>query len=406
MFVYQLIKNSDSIVDEHRVLIHRPDTISEYLFENIRVHILPTPHTQNYRKSYFSRRFDDLPGFMDLLNSFKPEVVHFHDQSEGASLNHLECCQQMGIKTVLTYHSPGQSCLQRALIQDGQRPCDGWIDIHRCTACRYKVKGFSLLISNALAGISIPLDPTGKFLMSRSTGLFQQSWKEFYKQIDVVQVHAQWVKELLLRNGVTEKKIRFIELGGFNSLSESERTREKVNKLFKIVFVGRCTDIKGVHLLIEAVQLLGPEKNLEVHFFGPDWSDQYGSQLLEQVGPDSRFQKPRLIPGDRMIEELKAMDICVIPSLWPETGPFVLFDAFAAGLPVIATDLAGLQERIRDGVDGLLFKWNDVDDLRGKLEQLLNDQELFMGLRRKIKTNRTFLQMSEDFKSLYRSLTG
>lgn len=100
---------------------------------------------------------------------------------------------------------------------------------------------------------------------------------------------------------------------------------------------------------------------------------EYGQQLLTQMEGDKRFNSPRLIPNHQVPEIIAQHDVCVVPSLWPETGPFSVLDAWAAGVPVLGANLAGIAERVQEGVNGWLFKWGNSNDLAKKIEWLATD---------------------------------
>jgi glycosyltransferase involved in cell wall biosynthesis len=100
------------------------------------------------------------------------------------------------------------------------------------------------------------------------------------------------------------------------------------------------------------------------------------------------------------------MDVCVIPSLWPETGPLTVFDAFAAGLPIIGTNHAGIAERVRDKVDGLLFNWGDANDLADKIQMLVINKNLLSKLKANIDKKPDFKSMSNELLKLYNSLNA
>ena len=67
---------------------------------------------------------------------------------------------------------------------------------------------------------------------------------------------------------------------------------------------------------------------------------------------------------------LHDVDVLVVPSMWIENAPFIIREAFAAGVPVIASDLGGMAEMVRDGVDGLLFPPGDARSLAACLRRL------------------------------------
>ncbi|HZY81115.1 MAG TPA: glycosyltransferase [Cyclobacteriaceae bacterium] len=399
VFVYYLVKAQPN--DDHRVLIHRDGPPSEYDYDGIHTYVLPNAITSDARRSYFSHVYDDLPGFDKLLDEFQPDLIHFHDFSGGASLSHLRVCKTKNIRTVLTYHSPGQSCLQRALIQDGKRPCSGKIDLTICTRCRYIIRGVQPGMASLMARIPSPSMSLNKIFLRGDTQLFSDSWHEFHNNFDAIQVHARWVIDLLGINNVPKSKIRFVQMGGHPSLPAMSKNQSGA---LRFVFIGRCTDIKGVHLFIDAIKKLPPDPAVEVHFFGPYWEDDYGHQMQAKIGDDRRFMKPRLIPHNDVLKELQHMDVCVIPSLWPETGPYTVFDAFASHAVVLGTNYAGIAEKVRDGVDGLLFEWGNVDDLYIKLKRLYDDRQYLAALRSNIIPNKTFSEFGVDMRSLYQEI--
>ena len=59
----------------------------------------------------------------------------------------------------------------------------------------------------------------------------------------------------------------------------------------------------------------------------------------------------------------------VVPSIWWETGPLVVMEAFQYGRPVICSDIGGMSERVTDGVNGLHFRRRDPDDLARKMQR-------------------------------------
>lgn len=292
--------------------------------------------------------------------------------------------------------------MQKGLIRANKTPCDGEIIDHRCTRCRYQIKGIPAPVASALAAIKLPIDSSGKVLLRNSTAAFHRSFREFFRTIDAVQVHAQWVRDLLMLNKVAPDKIYLVQLGGHPSIDVSEPIQREPNLPLKIAFIGRCVNIKGAHILIEAVRRLPPDANIQVHFLGPYWDKSaYGSRLKKMTEADKRFLPPRLVPPESVIEELRGMDVCVIPSLWPETGPLSLLDAFAARVPVIGTDFAGIRERVVHGQDGLLFKWGDSEELARQIQYVLDNRHILHRFSQAIQPNYTFAQMAAEIGNLY-----
>jgi glycosyltransferase involved in cell wall biosynthesis len=258
------------------------------------------------------------------------------------------------------------------------------------------------VLARVVGRIRTGFDKTGRVIVRNSTELFHGSFNEFHATIDAIQVHANWVKEVFLRNGIPEEKIHLIPMGGHASLQRSKWRQPDPEQPLKAVFVGRCVNIKGVHLLVDAVKSLPPGKRIEVHFLGPYWDDTpYGRRLQSLTQGDERFKPPRMVPPETIVEELSKMDVCIIPSLWPETGPLSLFDAYAAGVPVIGTNHAGIAERVRHDVNGLLFEWGNSAELAAQLNRVLDDRKVLTRFKSAIAPNRTFPEMASGIRELY-----
>src|SRR4029077_20120414 len=87
------------------------------------------------------------------------------------------------------------------------------------------------------------------------------------------------------------------------------------------------------------------------------------------------------VPHDRMPEHLNRLDVLVLPSVWLENSPLVIKEAFAAGLPVVTSDLGGMREKVRGEVDGLLFEPGNAPALAAQLRRLQSEPGLFERLR-------------------------
>jgi glycosyltransferase involved in cell wall biosynthesis len=81
------------------------------------------------------------------------------------------------------------------------------------------------------------------------------------------------------------------------------------------------------------------------------------------------------IAQDRLPQCYAGADICVVPSLVQEGWPIVAVEAMAAGRPVVASRIGGLQFLVRDRATGLLSEPGDAADLCARLEDLLSDEK-------------------------------
>ena len=87
-----------------------------------------------------------------------------------------------------------------------------------------------------------------------------------------------------------------------------------------------------------------------------------------------------------------------------ENAPGVVFEAFAAKVPVVATDLGGMSEFVRHEENGLLFGLEDAEDLARQLRRLAEEPGLLEKLRGRIGHVKTVEQYAEELEELYDTL--
>jgi len=101
---------------------------------------------------------------------------------------------------------------------------------------------------------------------------------------------------------------------------------------------------------------------------------------------------------------LSAYDFVAVPSRWLETGPLVVLEAFAAGVPIIGSRLGGIAELVRDGMDGILIEADSVGAWSATLQRLCDDRALVERLRWNIRYPRTMDDVADDMIALYHRL--
>lgn len=154
--------------------------------------------------------------------------------------------------------------------------------------------------------------------------------------------------------------------------SVRRRLRADVNDIV-IGSVGRLAPVKNYPLLLRAVQGLTATAGVIVVLVG-DGPERTALMVMAQelgLGERVRFLGHR----DDVFELLAAMDIFVLPSI-SEGMSNTLLEAMVAGVPVVASDIGGNPEIVRDGVDGLLFPTADETALRERLQRLCVDSHL------------------------------
>ncbi len=183
---------------------------------------------------------------------------------------------------------------------------------------------------------------------------------------------SQFVADWYAAHGLPANRLQTIPHG--LPLPTFEPRREKPSgRPFRFGYIGGLTRQKGVHVLIDAFNGLEPGGELWVA--GDETAEpDYVAQLRASASPAVRFLGK--LSRAAVWETLAQVDVLVAPSLWYETFAFVVSEAFTAGVPVIASRLGPLAERVRHEVDGLLAPPGDVLALRQALRRFLQEPGL------------------------------
>lgn len=145
------------------------------------------------------------------------------------------------------------------------------------------------------------------------------------------------------------------------------------SKDLRILFVGRPEERKGLPILLTAFGGLVEHVPCRLTVIGAERED-----VLRYVAdPDLlRWMDIRgRVSGDDLWAELHRADVLCAPSLSGESFGMVLTEAFAAGTPVIASAIAGYNDVVSDGVDGLLVPPGDPQRLAEELQRIHHEPE-------------------------------
>ncbi len=302
--------------------------------------------------------------FQEVLHREQPDLVHVQHLM-GLPFSLADQIRQCSIPMIITLHDYWYVCANAQLLTNyDETVCAGpkwWLNCARCALAR------------SGRPRAYPLIPAVAPVFAVRHGRLQS----ILKQAAVLIAPTHFTASIYRQMGISAEKIQVIPHG--IELPEQLPPRPRQKGLL-IGYVGGIAPQKGVHILIEAVnQLTDQEVQLTVYGDLTAFPD-YAAQLQTQAAhPGISFAGQ--LPPDQLWRALAVFDVLVVPTLWYETASLIVQEAFAAQVPVVASNIGVLPERIRDGVDGRLFPPGDVSGLAAILQQMAANPELLAGLR-------------------------
>lgn len=356
--------------------------------------------------------------FEEYLRHSEPDLVHIHS-GYLLSSSVIPAAKRAGVPVVVSLHDYWFICPQIKLLRPEGSRCDGPRLPSECAWCllterrRYRLPD---RLSWGLIGLA------GRRLLSwqglanhLSEGQLLKDMKERQQLVqerlvmaDLVLTQSSFLREKFIACGLPSDKIRLVPYGLDLSWWPSQIKNTPSDGTLRIGYLGQLTPPKGVHLLIKAfVQLRPSTQAPQLTVYGDlEQLPRYGTKLRKLAHGNSCITFAGRYENHRLPEILAELDVVVVPSLWYEIGPLVTMEAFAAGIPVIATDLPNMNAQVIHEVNGLLFAPDSVDDLNHQLQRLLDEPNLVEHLRSGIGQVRTSEQEITEIAQIYYKVLG
>ncbi len=390
-----------------------------YIFEGIRVIKYAEPSVPDRALIAGLRPPDGLKNFIAVLKSERPDVVHFHELagSNGITLRHVTEAKKLGIKLVFTFHLAGYTCKTGTLVYKENEICNGKILLNKCSTCYLQSKGYGG-IKNFLVPLSHALFSSGintqgwnnKIGTGLATvSLIAQQKKNVQALVstcDKLIVLTDWYRKILELNAVnSEKMVHIPQALPLPSVALKEAGGYQKNNVLKIIFVGRIHPLKGVHLLVEAVLKLNSEK-VSLDIYGQSAEGEYEARLKQRTaGAGNIHWKGKLAQAD-VVPTMQQYGLLCLCSTFSEMSPLVIQEAFAAGIPVLASGVYGNAEQIIPNKNGWLFQFKNADDLQHKIQNLIDDASLMENAKLNIKPVRNFNEVAYEQMEVYKKISA
>lgn len=320
-----------------------------------------------------------------LVQTINPDIIHAHSQKS------LMCTigRALNIPVVVTSHHGGIVCPAGTLLNTKDEICRASVCHSNCLPCvlrnirsgKYWYSFMNLLPIKYYISLGKCLErkrfipfvtPIGQAALSIKRK--QEEWKNIIEGCTSVIAPCHAIREAMMRNGLDEKKVIVVPHGipmpaNVSSFSSINNSR------IKFFYLGRICYVKGIHVLLEAFSGL-KEKNVELHLIGGAGNKgerRYMAHLQRKYKKDLRIIWHGKVEPEQVFNEIKGMDVSLLPSIFLEAFGLNIAESLAMGKPLLATRCGGAEMQIKEGVNGWLVEPNNIEDLRIKMEHIIQN---------------------------------
>ena len=372
------------------------ERFDSYSYENITVNRfyyanIPLGNQDNIIETEYNNLFF-ADYFRQYLIGFKPDIVHFFHLSK-LSASAIDICVDLGIPRVMTTTDFWLVCPTNQLRLPDGKLCNGpnrssvnclrhIVEISQSSKTHARLRTLpDWLVTLLIWIIKNKLLPKLWFsdyvsaLVDR-----QQFMKNRMNKLDRVLVPTRLMQNILQNNGLNPNLISYLPYGlDVEDIVPDNNKGSK--KELRVGFIGTLFEHKGTHLLIEAIQNLLPNLAIELKIYGKlEEFPEYVAKLYEIAKGDPRIKFCGTFPNQEIGKVFAELDVLVVPSIWYENTPLVIYSAQAANCPVIATNLGGMSEVIHHEVNGILFEKGNIVELANSIRRLYEDRILLKNL--------------------------
>ena len=287
----------------------------------------------------------------EVLDDFKPDVVHLNNFQRQLSASIIAPIKQRKIPLVYTAHDLQAICPAILMLDKNKTICE------KCINGKY---------INCIKSKCIK-DSNLKSLLGAIETRYYRMKKVYQNEIDCIISPSAFVKEKLVQDGIDSKKIKVIN--NFINLEEYDLNVE--DKGYAL-YCGRLSKEKGILNLVEAFSKI---KNEQLYIVGTGPEEENIKKIIKQ----NNLKNIRMLGylnKEKLKDVLRNSSFVVLPSIWYENCPYSIIEAQAIGKAVVCSKIGGIPELIDDGKDGLLYKYNDIDELIEKINKMFKDKTI------------------------------
>ncbi|MDP4173537.1 MAG: glycosyltransferase [Bacteroidota bacterium] len=372
------------------------DMKEECTSDNIRIikynNVLKENHSRGGRFIIFPEDLENIyveRYFSKIISGGDYDIIHFQHLGEWSSLLLPMVAKACKKKVILSIHDYFFWCPEYNLVNEKLQKCGkekADFSDKDCIKC--------LSEKRIADDRRLSLDMESYLLMREIIT------KNVIATADKIIVPSKFVKDKLLSTFGTdvEQKVIVVEHGIVVPELNLDLLNQKTNEgeSLRIGFLGNLYDRKGAEVFLKTIEHVN-KKNIEFSIFGfvpPQYSDRLNNLDVKVFGQYNRNDLPSLLAN---------IDMIIVPSIWDETYCMTVNEALALGVPVLASSVGAINERIINNENGFLVAPNDSHALVDQILEIFNNREKLSLVRNNLKKIKikTLKENIDDYENIY-----
>ncbi len=316
--------------------------------------------------------------YSKVLDDFKPDIVHYHNFI-GLSFAIADVTKSKGIPSVYTPHNYHLMDPNLYMIENDLRI---W-------------KTVSLLENSNL----IKLYPEKRDLyierMIEARNLIN-------KKIDYTLAISRRVKELLIDFGADGSRIAVVnQIPESCEMVSAKKSTDDIRLPLRAGFIGTVIPHKGVHIIAIAAQMI-PEDAMQFYIYG--FGNPRYIELIKNYDKLNRLNWMGEYRPQDLQQISQNLDLVIIPSIWEEGAGMVLPESLAMGLPVVAANIGGIPDYVKNEYNGVLYKYDSAIDLARILNDIAKNPGKLISWKNNCSISYKFDEFVDWIANIYRKL--
>ncbi len=274
------------------------------------------------------------------ISLVQPDVIHIHNWHFAIGPLAIRAAKKRNIPVVLTLHNYRLICPSATLSHKGKPFLDSIHASFPWKAVKKKVYRDSALQTFWLAFV---------IWFHKRIGTWQR--------VDKYIVLTDFAKTLFGGSSLPIPVEKFVVKSNFVKGPGPRHAAQPARNGF--LFIGRLSEEKGIGVLLEAFRQTG-------HTLGIGGDGPLKDAVVKACSENEHMRYLGNLTKSEVEKTMAAYEVLVFPSTWYEGMPLTIVEAFASGLPVMASNIGAMTSMIRDGYNGLLFEAGNPGDLAAR----------------------------------------